>query len=71
MEIAESFGVDDEGEFLLTQRVWDPYRFVDLCEIVQQSQSPAIKMCRHVARAEWQLLFDFCFQQALSSRVSK
>jgi hypothetical protein len=51
------------------QTAWDPYSFVDYCEA-----SPAggdQELLRRIARIEWDLLFDFCFQSALGKSWSE
>lgn len=52
-------------DFLLNQSRWDPFAYIDLCEICVQHQSPAETLCRQIQRAEWNLLFDYCYQQAV------
>ena len=55
---------DRADEFLRSQTAWDPMRFVDLCEAVARGRSTSELLCRRVALAEWQLLFDHCFGKA-------
>jgi hypothetical protein len=52
-------------EFLATQEHWDAIRFVDLCRQAAQSGSACEQFCRDVQHAEWQLLFDDCYRQAV------
>ena len=52
-------------DFLRNQSRWDPFAFIDLCESCIQRQSPAETLCRQIQRAEWNLLFDYCYQQAV------
>ncbi len=52
-------------DFLLSQSRWDPFRFIDLCENCVHHQSPAETLCRRIQRVEWNLLFDYCYQQAV------
>ncbi|GIW93318.1 MAG: hypothetical protein KatS3mg110_1359 [Pirellulaceae bacterium] len=49
---------------------FDPMAFVDLC---QEASRPAAgeelrAWCRWVGWLEWQLLFDYCFQEAITPR---
>jgi hypothetical protein len=44
---------------------WDPFAFVDLCEKAEQGESPLALLCRKIQQREWQLLFDFCYRQAV------
>jgi hypothetical protein len=48
-----------------TQARWDPFRFVDLCQRVLGSGSPDELLCRQVQQCEWELLFDYCWRQAV------
>ncbi|MGE3807148.1 MAG: hypothetical protein AB7K24_20995 [Gemmataceae bacterium] len=40
---------------------WDPFAFVDLCDGARPG-SDVDQLCRLVQHAEWQLLFDYCYQ---------
>lgn len=51
--------------FLATQTVWDPSRFVDLCERFRDAGDSGERLCREIAWIEWRLLFDYCHRQAL------
>jgi len=53
------------GEFLKTQKRWDPFSFVDLCEVSEEEQSACHELCRRVQQAEWELLFEFCHRRAV------
>ena len=46
---------------------WDPYRFIDVCERAYRRHDHE-PFCRTVANQEWQILFDYCRQQATSER---
>jgi hypothetical protein len=46
--------------YLRTQKRWDPFAFVDLCEVNAAEDAPAHELCRHIQHVEWQLLFDHC-----------
>jgi len=65
-ELAAGETLDAPAQFLADQCVWDPYRFVDLCESVARERSRCERLAREVARAEWQLLFDHCYRAAAS-----
>ena len=51
--------------FLARQCEWDPFAFVDLCEEALAGRAPCEMLCREVQRREWELLFDYCFRQAV------
>ena len=44
---------------------WDPFHFVDLCERYQHGPEVENRLCRQIALAEWEILFDYCYQQAI------
>lgn len=53
--------------YLREQTVWDPYRFIDLCESLASRKSAdesAELLARRIARAEWDLLFEHCYRAA-------
>ena len=64
-ELAAQQPRDGSAAFLINQPSWDAYKFVDLCESIARSRSQADQLAREVGRIEWQLLFDYCFRQAL------
>ena len=59
----------EQSEFLRNQKAWDPYAFVDLCEITVGSGSETEKICRNIQLCEWQLLFDFCYRRATGATL--
>jgi hypothetical protein len=44
---------------------WDPFDFVDHCESVVRGRSSDAETLRRIARIEWELLFEFCFQHSI------
>jgi hypothetical protein len=50
-----------------SHRTWDPFRFVDLCERAARVSGPLSTACRTIALREWQLLFEYCFDQAIGA----
>jgi hypothetical protein len=51
--------------WLKVQSAWDPFAFVDLCEAAQSGRQAAESLCRAIQQAEWELLFDYCYRQAI------
>jgi hypothetical protein len=45
---------------------WDPIAFVDACELGLKNGGKAAEICRRVQRAEWELLFDYCWRRAVT-----
>ena len=58
-------GALDVSDVLADDRRWDPYRFIDLCRRHAGKATEAEQLCRGMARVEWQLLFDYCYRQAI------
>jgi hypothetical protein len=54
--------------FLRTQSSWDPFAFVDLCAAVRIGQAPCLELCQLVQKREWELLFDWCYREAVDER---
>lgn len=50
--------------FLRTQPFWDPFAFIDLCEVSLAEGPPGETLCREIQQREWELLFDYCYRQA-------
>lgn len=66
---ARELGADGppEAKRLADQRRWDPFAFVDLCERAAGAGEALESFCRRVQRAEWELLFEHCWQRAIGS----
>jgi hypothetical protein len=64
-ELAVKAKVDGPAEFLATQTSWDAFRFVDLCEAIARGRSKCEVLAREVARLEWEMLFEHCYQRAV------
>ena len=57
---------EPRAEFLVRQQGWDPFAFIDLCEKSANNGSPTAMLCRRIQQREWELLFDFCYREAVS-----
>jgi hypothetical protein len=53
--------------FLLEQTVWDPGRFIDLCEDALDDSPPLHTLVKRIQGLEWELLFDHCFGLAVGT----
>jgi hypothetical protein len=62
---ADIAGVREAG---LCTSTWDAVKFVDLCERTARTGGALEELCRQVQIAEWQFLFDYCYQQALGGK---
>ena len=63
-QLAATAPLDAPAKFLAEGGNWNPDQFIDLCEAIARGRSSAEQLARQVAHAEWQLLFDHCWQQA-------
>jgi hypothetical protein len=66
-ELVAGKTLDSAAAYLATQTTWDPFRFVDLCEAIARGRSNSETLAREIARAEWRLLFDYCYRQATAT----
>jgi hypothetical protein len=66
-EQAKNTQLDEPASFLATQKSWDAFRFVDLCEAIARGRSRCGQLAREIARLEWQLLFDHCYRQSVGT----
>jgi hypothetical protein len=64
-DLAKGRPLDPAAEFLATQKSWDAFRFVDLCEAIAHGESPSEQLAREVAQLEWRMLFEHCYRQAV------
>jgi hypothetical protein len=55
------------GDTRLRDGDWDPFAFVDLCQAVARGQTAARELCLDIQQAEWELLFDHCYREAVGS----
>ena len=55
------------GETCLHDGDWDPFTFVDLCQAVARGQTAPRELCLDVQQAEWELLFDYCYRNAIGA----
>jgi hypothetical protein len=46
---------------------WDPFAFIDLCEVVVAAGKPDDLLWCQIQRAEWEILFDDCWRGATGS----
>ena len=67
-ELAVEHSTNGDSQYLASQSRWDPYAFVDLCYCIACGRSAAETLARKVALLEWQLLFDYCYQNAVEVR---
>lgn len=63
-EIA-AMGDGPAARAVAAQAAWDPFVFVDLCEVVVDAGRPDDLLWCQVQRREWELLFDGCWRGAI------
>jgi hypothetical protein len=59
--------IEPEIRVLAEKSAWDPFLFVDLCEQAARKKARLESPCRAIALIEWQLLFDYCYRQAVAA----
>jgi hypothetical protein len=64
VDLASKHEVEAAAGSLIQSPNWVPYAFVDLCAAAARGQADVGNFCQEVAVCEWQLLFDYCYQQA-------
>jgi hypothetical protein len=57
---------DPAGRFLSAQNDWDPFAFVDLCQLSLSGASSSLALCVEIQRREWDLLMAFCLSAAIA-----
>ena len=62
--LADEAKTGPEAAFLAKQANWDPFAFVDLCQLALEVPSPLRDLCMNIQRREWELLFDHCYRKA-------
>ena len=53
-----------EVRFLSEQEIWDPLRFVDLCEMALDASPPLHTFCKRLQQLEWEIMFTYCYDVA-------
>jgi hypothetical protein len=56
---------DPRAASSIDKKEWDPFAFVDLCERARTGPPPLREFCQIVQRREWELLFDYCYREAV------
>jgi hypothetical protein len=56
---------DQRAIYLVSQKAWDPFAFIDLCAAGGSGEAPWFPLCRVIQRREWELLFDYCWRHAV------
>jgi hypothetical protein len=66
-DLAVQSPLDKTAEFLAQQPSCNAPLFVYMFSAIAAGRSTAESLARPVARAEWQLLFDYCFRKAVGA----
>jgi hypothetical protein len=64
-ELAAKRNEEPLARKLVADGKWDPFAFVDLCQSVARGQTAARELCLDIQQAEWELLFDYCYREAV------
>ncbi|HEX4414380.1 MAG TPA: hypothetical protein VH107_12175 [Lacipirellulaceae bacterium] len=46
-------------------REWEPFAFVDECQAVARGKSESRDLCLDLQQVEWEVLFDYCYRNAI------
>lgn len=66
VEIAEEYSpLSDNCERILAGEGWQADEMVDLCEAAERGRISDVEFIKSLAMAEWQLLFDYCYEHAI------
>lgn len=66
LELTRQAKAPGQARILLEQPEWDPFSFVDLCEVALDDAPPLHALCMKIQQREWELLFDHCYREAVS-----
>ena len=66
-EIGQQSGQIGGAVELLCSGPWDPFAFVDGCRSAVRGGKDAQLLCGRIQQAEWELLFDHCYQSATAT----
>jgi hypothetical protein len=65
-QLIQAAGAEDAiAKELLASNDWEPFRFVDWCEQIARGRSQQGTLAQQIAQAEWRLLFEHCYRQAI------
>ncbi|HEX3033513.1 MAG TPA: hypothetical protein VHT73_00060 [Thermodesulfobacteriota bacterium] len=64
-KLASDFDSHESTEFLIKQTEWNSIAFIDFCEACIKMRSPGKMLCRQIQQREWELLFDYCYRNAV------
>jgi hypothetical protein len=48
-----------------TPSPWNPFWFIDFCESCVVRKEPGEELARLIQKREWELLFEYCYRQAI------
>lgn len=64
-DISKNYNPKSAFDFLKSQKVWDPFKFIDLCKSALSSKLEKELLCREIQMQEWKFLFDYSFNHAI------
>ena len=62
---AAASGAPQDAAFLASQTSWDPNAFIDLCGSSLSGASQTDSVCRDIQQREFEILFDYCYREAV------
>ena len=70
-ELAGGGEAGQPAEYLAGQTDWDPFAFVDLCQLALTAKQPLETLAKKIQLREWELLFDYSYRQAIGSSAAR
>jgi hypothetical protein len=70
-ELADGGKVGPPAAYLARQANWDPFAFVDLCQLALTTKQPLESLVKKIQQREWELLFDHCYRQAIGNPAAR
>ena len=69
-ELAADGNVGHAAAYLVGQTDWDPFAFVDLCQLALTGDPRLRKLAKQVQQREWELLFDYGYRRATGNSTA-
>jgi hypothetical protein len=63
--LVDEFHVPQGARSVLCTPDWNPFQFIDIIASCRGDGSATEQLCRRIQQCEWQLLFDYCYRQAV------
>jgi len=68
-EVNQETGSRPDIDFLTKLTEWDPFKYMDFCEACLSGRSPHEDLAQQIQQYEWELLFDYCYRNAVEFSI--